>query len=38
MFSQASQSTARIARTAMNVPVCRAFLRSVLYPAIARRR
>jgi hypothetical protein len=31
------QNTARIARTAMNVVVCRTFLRAVLYPAIARK-
>jgi hypothetical protein len=32
------QNTDRIARTAMNVVICRAFLQAVLYPAIGRRR
>jgi hypothetical protein len=33
-----AENTARIARSAMKVAICRTSLRSVLYPAIVRRR
>jgi hypothetical protein len=33
-----SQNTDRIARTACKAEICRTFVRSVLYPAIIRRR
>jgi len=33
-----SQSTARVTRIDMNVVICRTFVRSVLCPAIIRRR
>jgi hypothetical protein len=32
------QNTARIDRTAINLPICSTFMRVVLYPAIARRQ